>query len=247
MRIPFGSKYRPVSQVISLCVATSLLILASSVQATTGQRIEELVRESVTKVVAEKHAGTIFTVTPQPVAASTRLKPCDQLHAQVRSKTLSGRVPVHIRCTGPVPWALYASAQVSVDVPVLVAVRAISRGERIEASLLEIEHIPLHRLRPQTVTQISDAVGKVARRAISAQQPITLHHLSTPPVVAKGDRVHILANSGRVQIQTFGIAMTNGQVGEQIQVRNETSDRVIRPWIVSRGRVATTPPDYRPD
>jgi flagella basal body P-ring formation protein FlgA len=247
VRIPFGSILRPLPHSISFSIAASLLLLATSAQATSGQRIEELVRETVTKLVAEKHAGTVFTVTPQPLAASARLKPCDQLQAQVRSKTLSGRVPVHIRCTSPVPWAMYASAQVSVEVPVLVAVRGISRGERIEANLLETEHIPLHRLRPQTVTKLSDAVGKVARRAISAQQPITLHHLSTPPVVAKGDRVHILANSGRVQIQTFGIAMANGQVGEQIQVRNETSDRVIRPWIVSRGKVATTPPNYLPN
>lgn len=228
----------------SWIAAGVLLLTASSTLANTKQSIEELVRETVTNRVAEKHAGMVFTVTPQPLAASMRLKPCDQLEARVRSKTLHGRVPVHIRCTSPVPWALYASAQVSVDVPVLVASRAISRGERLEASVLQTENIPLHRLRPQTMTKLSDVVGKVARRAISAQQPITLHHLYTPPVVAKGDRVHILANSGRVQIQTFGIAMTNGQVGEQIQVRNETSDRVIRPWIVSHGKVATSPPNY---
>lgn len=228
------------SRLLQFCGVVWLLY-ATTAQANIGETITQLVEQTVTAEVVSRYAHGTYTVTPQPVA-NLRLKPCDELVAEVRSQNLHGRVPVHVRCVSPAPWSLYASATVSVEVPVLVTRRAIARGERITAESVSFENISLHRLRPQTISDMQDIEGKVARRALSAHQAVTLHHLSTPLAVAKGERVHIQSTSGRVTIGTYGVALSGGRAGEQIQVRNESSRRIIRPWILGPGKVATSPP-----
>ena len=204
--------------------------------------IEKLVYNQVFEAVAKRYPKATFSVKPQVMANVTQLKHCARLSAQVRSTQLFARVPVYIRCEHPAPWSLYATAEVDVNVDVVVAQRAIARGERITRDMLTYQTVTLNQLRTHTLERIEDALGKEARRPLAALRPISLNALTTPPTISKGERVQISAKAGRVTIRSFGVALGTGQIGEQIQVRNEASQRIIRPWIIGPGQVATHAP-----
>ena len=213
----------------------------SAVQA---ESIEALVEQTLEKALAETYQAGSYTVTALPVNATVKQKPCTQLSAQIRSQQLYGRVPVHVRCSAPTPWSLYATAEVEVQTSVIVLQRGVARGEPITAEAVVLEQRPVHQLRAQTVVKVDDALGKVARRSLAAGQVLTLNQLSVPMAVEKGERVHILAHSGRVQIQAYGTALASGAIGDQIRVQNDMSERIIQPWIVAPGKVSTVPPRH---
>ena len=152
---------------------------------------------------------------------------------------------MHVRCLGPANWSLYASAEVKVAIEVITTRRAISRGEMILASDLSVKTTWLQQSRRNHIADIDAAVGKVARRALRVDTILNDNHLEAPMAVDKGERVRIIANSGRVSITSYGTAMNSGRVGEQIQVRNDSSARIIRPWIIGPGKVGTSAPDFK--
>jgi flagellar basal body P-ring formation protein FlgA len=240
------SMARPISanaEVSTVSPSPDSASLTVNIEGNLEARIADLVYNTVSQAVAERYKDADFTVSTNKLPNISRLQACASVTAELRSKNLYGRVPVYIRCEHPAPWSLYASATVHIEIPVVVTQRAIARGERISKNMLGYENRPLHRLRPHTVVQIADAVGKTSRRPMAAKTTLNLSTLTTPPVVNKGERVKIKATSGRVTIHSFGVALADGQVGDQIQVRNENSERVIRPWILGPGKVGTRPPD----
>lgn len=206
--------------------------------------LEDEVSRTLDTLLGQTYPNGNYEYTVAPVAASIHLKPCDSFSAQVKSKQLSGRVPVHVRCLHPANWSLYASADVKVAVDVLVTSRNITKGELILADAVEVQTQWLHQVRNSYISRLEDVTGKVARRGLRANTTLTLNHVATPMAVDKGERVHIEANSGRVTITSYGTALASGRIGEQIQVRNDSSTRVIRPWVVGPGRVATSAPDF---
>ena len=68
-----------------------------------------------------------------------------------------GRTSVGIRCNGVKPWSLFVSAQVSVELPVLVARRPLSRGRIIAPGDLELRPINSDELYRDYLTGIEEA------------------------------------------------------------------------------------------
>ncbi len=203
--------------------------------------IQTRVEAFAAQAVAERYPNGEFTVAALPLAATVADRTCTDLQLNAPPHRLYGRVSVHVRCNAPETWALYAQVQIDVAMPVIVATEAIPRGTRLQASMLTEELRPLQQIRNQAVTNIADARGKAARVSVRSGQVLTINHLATPDAVRKGERVTITSGGGRVQIQTYGIALSNGKMGEQIEVRNTASKRIIYPWVVGPGQVSTRP------
>ncbi len=92
-------------------------------------------------------------------------------------------------------------------------VNVIGRGERMIGSIEEV-------------------VGKRARRAISMGAELHPGLIEWPPVVKKGDRVTIVAESGHLRITTMGEVKTTGKVGQQVRVLNLDSQKSIMAQVV---------------
>ncbi|XOV81497.1 MAG: flagellar basal body P-ring formation chaperone FlgA [bacterium] len=228
-------------------VAILALLLGSFVSASAAEanRMEEQVSAALEEKLTSAYPAGNYRFTILPINAAAHLKPCTAFAAEVKATALAGRVPVHVRCLHPANWSLYASAEVEVAVDVITTRRAISRGELILAGDLNVTTSWLQQNRRHQLTAVGDAVGKIARRALRADTILTAAHLEAPLAVDKGERVRIIANSGRVSITAYGTALSSGRIGEQIQVRNDSSARVIRPWIIGPGEVGTSAPGVR--
>ena len=222
-----------------LTVGPAIALAQGGGAATSGEQVAEQVREAILTRLATSTRSDVDVSVRAPKA---QLPACDALGIELPEGDLAGRVHARIRCERPKPWSMYMGAQVTVMATIPVANRPVARGTRITSAMLGEQQMPKHLLRGHTLINPQDIVGKVAKRSLRPDTPISVHALSQPQTIKKGDRVAIEATSGRIQIQSFGTALSGGHVGDQIEVVNEGSQRTIRPWVAGPGRVSTDPP-----
>lgn len=168
-----------------------------------------------------------------------RLKACQApLEMSVSDDERSGgNLTVHTRCPGPTAWALYVPAQVSVYREVTVASRSLGRGHRLTRKDVSLALRDTGQLRQGFVTDLASAVGMELRRPLKAGEPVNLGRLTEPTVVERGDQVRLRAETGTISVNTMGTALGSGRVGDQVRVRNDSSERVVRARVTGPGTV----------
>ncbi len=77
------------------------------------------------------------------------------------------------------------------------------------------------------IRAVEDVIGRRARRAIGMNATLHAGLVEWPPVVKKGDRVLIIAESGNLRITTMGEVKSTGKVGEQVRVVNLDSKKTV--------------------
>ena len=149
-----------------------------------------------------------------------RMPACDQpLVASLESPAQPvGRVTVRIGCQGRSAWSLLVPAQV-----------------RLYRQVVRVRDVGT--LSQGYLTEPDQALGSMLTRPVSIDQVLTPNHLERAPVVSKGDHVVISAGGATLSVRMPGEAQEEGAVGQQIRVRNLSSQRVIRARITGPGQV----------
>lgn len=171
--------------------------------------------------------------------ARLRLRQCP---APLQAFAVGGRDPigatsVGIRCDGPQPWTLYVTARVVVFADVLVASRALNRGETISPADLRFARKDLSRLPYGYLDDVHAAVGKTVKRSVLPNQVVQPNQLAAPLLVKRGQQVTLLGQTGGIEIRMAGKALGDGAAGERIRVRNSSSERIVEGEIVAKGVV----------
>ena len=87
------------------------------------------------------------------------------------------------------------------------------------------------------VTEVEQVIGRKLTRATRTDQVLTPSMLQLAEAVRRGDQVVISARSGGINVRMQGEALSGGTLGQQISVRNLTSQRVIRARVAGPGQV----------
>ena len=82
-----------------------------------------------------------------------------------------------------------------------------------------------------------DVVGRKTKSHVAANLVISPRHLHTRWDVYKGDRLTIINSLGPIQISAGGMAMSHGQIGGRISVRNSVSGRILTGIVEKRKKV----------
>lgn len=160
------------------------------------------------------------------------------LTTELKSLRAIGRINVQVRCDSPnVQWTLYVPAEVQLLRPVVTLVRPVGRGDPLNGSDLELREADVSLLTGTYFTDIEEVEGMEARRQLRADQPVTAEQLQPPIIVHKGDEVILTANSSGLTVKMPGIALRDGQQGQQISVRNSQSNRVVEAEVTGPGQV----------
>lgn len=80
-------------------------------------------------------------------------------------------------------------------------------------------------------------MGKRLKHSVDAGSVLTTGSLEDVPVVERGDRVTIVAESDALRITAMGIAEGRGAVGDQIRVKNCMGEKEIVAAIVDSSTV----------
>lgn len=144
---------------------------------------------------------------------------------------------VAIRVNDRLVENMEAIADISGVLDVVVPVRLLKTGERIEADDVTKIQMTLLDLRQPFAAHPKDVIGKAAARPLPPQAPILLTSLMKPHLVRKGDRVTIEARGEGLSIQTIGITKTSGQLDDIITVTNSDSGKDVQARVVAAGVV----------
>lgn len=127
-------------------------------------------------------------------------------------------------------------ADVSIQVPVVVAARNIAPGSLLGAEDLAVRQKDISVAGEATLRGLSDAIGKRTRWQLSGGVPVRREYLEDPESLKRGDPVVIEAETGAVRITGKGVALQAGRVGETVMVRNQLSGKEMA-GVLAPGRV----------
>lgn len=168
-----------------------------------------------------------------------RMPACDQpLVTSLESPAQPvGRVTVRVGCQGTTAWSLLVPAQVRLYRSVVVAQRPLARGTILSAQDIDWRERDIGTLNQGYLTEPEQALGSQLTRPVSIDQVLTPNHLERAPVVRKGDHVVISAGAASLSVRMPGEALEEGAIGQQVRVRNLSSQRIIRARISGPGQV----------
>lgn len=160
--------------------------------------------------------------------------------AERRSRELAGRVnlPLEVMVDGRPCGRLIISAWVSSIREVVCLKRPVSRGTVLTAEDLCLASRDLSRLTGQPIFEVTAAEGMQLRRSLRAGECLKQGFVEAPPMISKGDRIKMVAASGRLRVWTMGIARSDGGRGEQIKVENPVSGKTVVGEVVDPSTVA---------
>ena len=174
-----------------------------------------------------------------PLDPRLRLAACDSNLTQSLESPAQpvGRVTVRVSCEGSTPWTVFVPAQVRIFRPVVVVKTALRRDSIIGAGDVALVEQDVSLLNRGYVTEVEQVIGRKLTRATRTDQVLTPAMLQLAEAVRRGDQVVISARSGGINVRMQGEALSGGTLGQQISVRNLTSQRVIRARVAGPGQV----------
>lgn len=135
-------------------------------------------------------------------------------------------------------WRLNVTIKASLTLDVVVTETAIGRDQTVTAQSLKLEQRTLSR-DDRFFTAIADATGLQTQRRIRSGQILNPRLLNAPPLVEKGNQVVIIATKDGFTASTRGVALEDGGKGEQIDVENSRSGKVVRAVVSGLNQVHT--------
>jgi flagella basal body P-ring formation protein FlgA len=128
--------------------------------------------------------------------------------------------------------------RIKVTIPVVVAGRAIERGENITRDCLKTVSRDITVLRYTPYYDFEKLGSVTASRTIPAGTILHEKLLVLTPVVVKGDLVYVTADRGAVKVSVPALARENGAIGERIWVENSETHKIFQVEITGTGKAA---------
>ncbi|NMF91366.1 flagellar basal body P-ring formation chaperone FlgA [Aromatoleum petrolei] len=180
------------------------------------------VRQAVMAFLGEQTSGLPGKVgiTVDGVDPQNQLPACSELVPFLPPGTRAwGRINVGVRCDSPVVWTIYVPAQISVVSDYLVAARPIRAGQVIAPTDLERRSGDLAAEAPNTLTDMTQAVGHNARFTIAAGNTLRTDMLRLPQTVRQGQNVKVIGTGSGFTVTNEGRALNAAAAGEPVRVR----------------------------
>ncbi len=173
------------------------------------------------------------------ISPSIRLRSCDDsLEIELKRDILqSPNNTIEMRCVEP-SWQLYIPATIDIYGKVVIARTSIPKNTLLRSHHLELREQQINVSRYANYNAVGLVSGMRTKRSIRQGAVISPSNLEPPMLVARGDQVIISAESDVIAIQMKGEALNSGALGEQISVKNLSSNRVIRARVTERGKVS---------
>jgi len=128
------------------------------------------------------------------------------------------------------------TAQVDLNLPALVAARALPRGRILTAEDISQTFLPYNQAKG-ALNDLDQALGSTLKTSLAAGTPLRERILGQSFLVRNGDTVVLIARQGNLSASTTGEAKADGALGDTITVTNLSSKKNVRGRIVGPGKV----------
>lgn len=151
-------------------------------------------------------------------------------------KNLFGKVNIRLDCNQP-RWGIFIPANIRVFENVVVSQVSVPRNSVLSASRLSLREVETSALNYTFFRDVAQVAGTTTTRPIQANHIVYTNMVKASAAIRKGDSVVIRAVAGSLVVRMKGLALQEGAVGKQIQVRNVQSRRIIRAIVTGPGQV----------
>ncbi|CFQ36498.1 flagellar basal body P-ring formation chaperone FlgA [Yersinia bercovieri] len=127
-----------------------------------------------------------------------------------------GNISLSVRCDGV---RRFIQTQVQVSGRYVVATRQLAAGAKITAQDVEMKQGRLDTLPPGALLEPHFAQGAVSLRQINAGQPLTRNMLRRLWIIKSGQDVQVLAQGEGFNVNSYGKAMNNAAIQDNLRVR----------------------------
>jgi flagella basal body P-ring formation protein FlgA len=189
-----------------------------------GQDYPDVPDEQITTQIQVNDAAGSLPACPAPLLVDWR------------GGSLSNRITPRVSCD-ELGWQIYLPISLTIEVPVVVSSRSLSRGQQLTSADLSLALTDLATLRHGHYASIATVTGYELARNLAPGTVITPVIARPPIMIKRGDRVIIVASGSGLAVQTEGEALRDGAAGSQIPVRNLTSRQTVHAYVKSRGVV----------
>lgn len=223
------------------CILALAFVFFTTAHAEQGSQSHESIAEAVKAYIAQNiNLQGEYEVSLVPLDSRLNLPQCTEPLEAFTSNALTkaGRTTIGVRCNAEKKWSIFTSAIIKTYQVVAVLTKPIQRGEIITRQHLAIEKRDVSNLRGDFVTQIEQAENKQATRQLDTGTILSLNNLAEPKLIKRGDKVIINTTKSDFSIRMNGVAMTDGIKGQLIQVKNQSSGRIINATVVEPGLVS---------
>lgn len=168
-----------------------------------------------------------------------RLTACesDPIPYPPSSNRLAGKTTIEVTCPGPKSWTLHVPVRITLLQKVAIAEQYVKRGERIRPEDIRFEERDISELHRGYFTETESPEGYLAISTISKGRVFLPPQLERKDQIKRGDLVSIVASTGQIEVRMKGKAMKNGSIGDNIEVQNLSSSRVVSARVVAPGTV----------
>ena len=122
----------------------------------------------------------------------------------------------------------------------IVLTESLPRG-----TILQAHHLTERPVRAtgqgDLLTDPDHAIGRALRSNLGAGAPLLGRHLAHDTAVSRDRPVTIALAQAPIVIEASGIALDDGQLGQNIRVRNISSDRILHVTVTGPNKVALLP------
>ena len=120
---------------------------------------------------------------------------------------------------------------------VVVAVHPLERGDVIGNGDIVLQKRDLARTQGKVCRLATDAVGKMVRTTIRANNPVRADYLERVPLVKSGQLVTIIVENDALRITAAGKARGAGAEGDTVMVQNLASQKEVAARVVDASTV----------
>ena len=229
--LPFSSTYGNEEQ--------SVITPQNKSNTTAYQPLDEI-HQLVTNHVKQKIDQKIFDASIQLRKLTPELKiPLCKSNLELLDKDLSniaGRMTISVFCRQP-KWRVFVPVTVEGKQPVVMTThgilkRAVIKEGDVKQVLLNYKRIP-----SGGMVDVSKVVGMRTKKAIAPNTVIKVRDLQPPYWVFKNKQVNIITRIGGIEVKTRGTALESAVADEQVPIRNNTSEKIIKGIVIAPNTV----------
>ncbi|MEH6443233.1 MAG: flagellar basal body P-ring formation chaperone FlgA [Oceanospirillaceae bacterium] len=222
--------------IILLSINLALTATVSNASTILHQAIESQILADLSEI----HPTANINITFNLPNTQKKYSKCKNFNLPSINKISSGgRFSLRLTCKQP-NWSTYITFIASITYPVAVSRMHIPKGQLINSRNIYFIHKDITKTYKGYFTTPEPLFGNMAKRVIKKSTIVSPYMLDSPVLINKNDSVMIAASNGGLTITTIGTALQNGKIGKQISVRNNRSGKIIRAYVLSKGRVSIT-------
>jgi len=219
---------------LSILYFIALLPVESSAVTWDSAYIESFAKTYLTENIPPPEDGRISidvaNIDPRVIINACQVP----LQANIPENVSRRNVNIKITCADSTPWQIYLHAKIERTFAVVVATNIIEKGVVLTTDNIGIEYIAPNKIRGEKLSNIQALLGSKAEKRIGKGRTITRRNVC---LVCKGDVITIVAKTKNFMVKTKGIALSSGNLHQQIKVKNTRSGRVIKPKISAINQV----------